>query len=126
MRPQRPIDENAKESLRALLRKSKTKADFQRIQCIWLRATFAMNSDEVALAGALRVAHDAHSWHSQHHEVGHDDFLRWTVSERSPWRGTPGSRSPRSGLGTAARPRACERFALRAVPTTAEAAEPAA
>ena len=50
MRPQRPITEEAKESLKKLLKKTKTKADFQRIQCIWLRATFGMPSDQVAVA----------------------------------------------------------------------------
>lgn len=56
MRPQRPIREQAKESLKALLKKTKTKADFQRVQCIWLRAVFGMSSDQVSLAIGLRPA----------------------------------------------------------------------
>ena len=48
MRPQRPISEQAKGSLKELLKKTKTKADFQRVQCIWLRARFGMSSDQVA------------------------------------------------------------------------------
>jgi transposase len=56
MRPQRPIREQAKESLKALLKKTKTKADFQRVQSVWLRAVFAMSSDQVALAIGLRPA----------------------------------------------------------------------
>ena len=50
MRPQRPISEQAKGSLKELLKKTKTKADFQRVQCIWLRATLGMSSDQVALS----------------------------------------------------------------------------
>jgi transposase len=50
MRPQRPISEQAKGSLKELLKKTKTKADFQRVQCIWLLATFGMSSDQVALS----------------------------------------------------------------------------
>jgi transposase len=50
MRPQRPISEKAKKSLEGLLKKTKIKADFQRIQCIWLRAALGMSSDQVALA----------------------------------------------------------------------------
>jgi transposase len=50
MRPQRPISEKAKESLEELLKETKTKSDFRRVQCVWLRAAFAMSSDEVALA----------------------------------------------------------------------------
>ena len=44
MRPQRPISEEAKASLRELLKKTKTKTDFQRVQCVWLRAELGMNS----------------------------------------------------------------------------------
>ncbi|MDY6843772.1 MAG: winged helix-turn-helix domain-containing protein [Thermodesulfobacteriota bacterium] len=50
MRPQRPINEEAKESLKELLKKTKAKADFQRVQCVWLRATFGMSSDQIAAA----------------------------------------------------------------------------
>jgi len=50
MRPQRPVNEDAKKSLKDLLKKTKTKADFQRVQCLWLRAEFAMSSDQVGIA----------------------------------------------------------------------------
>jgi transposase len=50
MRPQRPIGEEAKESLKQLLKKTKTKADFQRVQCVWLRAALEMSSPQVARA----------------------------------------------------------------------------
>ena len=56
MRPQRPIGEEATGSLKKLLKKTKTKADFQRVQCMWLRAAFSMSSDQVALAVGLSPA----------------------------------------------------------------------
>jgi transposase len=36
--------------LKELLKKTKTKADFQRVQSIWLRAALEISSDQVALA----------------------------------------------------------------------------
>ncbi len=56
MRPQRPISEDATGSLGKLLKKTKTKADFQRVQCMWLRAVFSMSSEQVALAVGLSSA----------------------------------------------------------------------
>jgi len=50
MRPQRPISEQAKESLRELLAKTKNKADFQRVQCVWLRILLGLSSVMVAKA----------------------------------------------------------------------------
>jgi transposase len=50
MRPQRPISEDNQESLRKLLKKVRTKEDFQRVQCLWLRATLGLNSYEVSRA----------------------------------------------------------------------------
>ncbi|RPJ81044.1 MAG: winged helix-turn-helix domain-containing protein [Deltaproteobacteria bacterium] len=50
MRPQRPVTEEEKKSLQDLLKKTKTKADFQRVQCLWLRAEFAMSSEHVGTA----------------------------------------------------------------------------
>ena len=48
MRPQRPISEEKQISLKGLLRATKTKADFQRVQCLWLRASMGLSSYEVA------------------------------------------------------------------------------
>lgn len=50
MRPQRPITKKAKVSLEDLLNKTKTKADFQRVQCVWLRAELGMDSTTVGKA----------------------------------------------------------------------------
>jgi transposase len=50
MRPQRPISEDEKKSLQELLKKTKTKANFQRVQSVWLRAYLSLTSSQVAQA----------------------------------------------------------------------------
>jgi transposase len=50
MRPPRPIDEQAEAPLARLLRQAKTKADFQRVQCLWLRASLGLTHRQVARA----------------------------------------------------------------------------
>jgi transposase len=74
MRPQRPISEKAKESLEELLKETKTKSDFRRVQCIWLRAEFAMSSDEVALAVGLSPATVKKLW-SQYFSGGEEVLI---------------------------------------------------
>jgi len=74
MRPQRPIGEQAKASLQALLKNTKTKADFQRVQCIWLRAVFGMSSDQVSVAVGLRPATVKKLW-SQYFSGGEDVLI---------------------------------------------------
>jgi transposase len=48
MRPQRPIDDKAKVALAQLLKEVKNKSDYQRVQCVWLRAVLGLNHKEVA------------------------------------------------------------------------------
>ena len=74
MRPQRPINEQAKESLKELLKKTKAKADFQRVQCIWLRAAFGMSSDQVALAVGFSPATVKKLW-SQYFSEGEEVLI---------------------------------------------------
>jgi len=50
MRPQRPLPAGAAEELRVLLKEAKTRGQFQRVQCVWLRATRGLSSEEVAHA----------------------------------------------------------------------------
>jgi len=50
MRPRRLLSDDQKERLRLLLSKTETKADFQRVQCIWLRTVLNLSSDAVAKA----------------------------------------------------------------------------
>ena len=50
MRKPRPIPEDAAESLSKRLKEAETKSEFQRIQCVWLRASLHLSSDQVAVA----------------------------------------------------------------------------
>jgi transposase len=74
MRPQRPISEQAKQTLRELLKKTKTKADFQRVQCIWLRAALGMSSGQVALAVGFSPATVKKLW-SQYFSGGEEVLI---------------------------------------------------
>ena len=45
----KPLLEGAKETLRRALQRAKSKAEFQRIQCVWLRAALGLSSAQVAI-----------------------------------------------------------------------------
>lgn len=74
MRPQRPINDEAKESLRKLLAKTKHKADFQRVQVVWLRAAMGMSSEQVAIAVGFNPATVKKIW-SQYFAHGEKALL---------------------------------------------------
>ncbi|MCX5812629.1 MAG: winged helix-turn-helix domain-containing protein [Proteobacteria bacterium] len=50
MRKPAPLPAGSKESLEQLLKKVKTKTQFQKVQCLWLRASLGLSSDDVAIA----------------------------------------------------------------------------
>lgn len=50
MRPAQEISKQQKESLQQLLSQTKTKSDFQRVQCLWLRALLKLSSSDVGTA----------------------------------------------------------------------------
>jgi transposase len=50
MRPARDFPKGASEQLSEALKQAKTKAEFQRIQCLWLRVSLGLNADQVATA----------------------------------------------------------------------------
>ena len=50
MRTPRPIDEKAQGRVAQLLRQTQTKSDFQRVQCVWLRACLRLSSAQIAQA----------------------------------------------------------------------------
>lgn len=50
MRTPKPIPGKAVARLGAALKKAKTKAAFQRVQCLWLRAALGLSSEQVAEA----------------------------------------------------------------------------
>jgi transposase len=45
-----PMPEGAVERLAPLLKEAQSKAEYQRIQCVWLRATLGLNSQQIAEA----------------------------------------------------------------------------
>jgi len=60
MRPPRPMPEGSEARLALLLKEAKSKAEYQRVQCVWLRAALGMSAPEVAVAlgwnpGTVRV-----------------------------------------------------------------------
>ena len=50
MRTAKKLSKEQQESLECLLGKVKSKADFQRVQCLWLRSALNLHSADVALA----------------------------------------------------------------------------
>jgi len=50
MRPPRAIGKEQTEALDELLRRTPRKSDYQRVQCLWLRASLGLSSPEVARA----------------------------------------------------------------------------
>ena len=50
MRIPKPIPEKAVARLGTALQKAKTKAEYQRVQCLWLRAALGLSSAQVAQA----------------------------------------------------------------------------
>src|SRR4051794_20103809 len=62
MRTPRSLPEGAAERLAALLKDAKSKAEYQRIQCVWLRAALGLRAAQIATAlgwqvGSVRQVH---------------------------------------------------------------------
>jgi len=62
MRTLGPLPEGAAERLAALLKEAKDKAEYQRIQCVWLRAALGLRAMQIATAlgwqvGSVRQVH---------------------------------------------------------------------
>lgn len=74
MRPHRPVKEGAKESLKELLKKTRSKADFQRVQCVWLRAAWGLSSQQVAQAVGWSPATVRKLW-SEYFWVGKEALI---------------------------------------------------
>jgi hypothetical protein len=55
MRMPRPLPEGAAERLAAMLKEAKTKAEYQRIQCVWLRAALGFRAAQIATALGWQV-----------------------------------------------------------------------
>ncbi len=68
MRKPRPISEPAQERLGQLLKQAKSKAEFQRVQCVWLRAALGLSAAQIAeaigwTAGSVRQLHSRYLRH---------------------------------------------------------------
>ena len=62
MRTPRPLPDGAAERLATLLKEAKGKAQYQRIQCVWLRAALGLRATQIAAAlgwqvGSVRQVH---------------------------------------------------------------------
>jgi transposase len=65
MRTPQAFPEGAAERLAAMLKEAKSKADYQRIQCVWLRAALGLRAAQIAVAlgwqvGSVRQVHSAY------------------------------------------------------------------
>jgi hypothetical protein len=50
MRTPQPLPDGAAERLAALLPQAKNKAEYQRIQCVWMRAALGLRAAQIATA----------------------------------------------------------------------------
>jgi transposase len=62
MRTPQPLPDGSAERLTALLKEAKDKAEYQRIQCVWLRAALGLRAAQIATAlgwqvGSVRQVH---------------------------------------------------------------------
>src|SRR3954462_4533635 len=67
MRTPQPLPDGAAERLAAMLKEAKRKADYQRIQCVWLRAALGLRAAQIAMALGWQVGSV---------RQGHSDYLR--------------------------------------------------
>src|SRR3954447_16568623 len=70
MRTPVPLPEGAAERLAALLKEAKSKAEYQRIQCVWLRAALGLRDLQIAAAlgwqvGSVRQVHSDYLRHGE-------------------------------------------------------------
>jgi DNA-directed RNA polymerase specialized sigma24 family protein len=62
MRTPQPFPDGTAERLAAMLKEANSKADYQRIQCVWLRAVLGLRAAQIATAlgwqvGSVRQIH---------------------------------------------------------------------
>jgi transposase len=70
MQALRPLPEGAAERLAAMLEEAKSKAEYQRIQCVWLRAALGLRAAQIATAlgwqvGSVRQVHSDYLRHGE-------------------------------------------------------------
>ncbi|MBV9032872.1 MAG: helix-turn-helix domain-containing protein [Acidobacteriaceae bacterium] len=66
-----PFPEGTVERLTPLLQQAKTKAQYQRIQCVWLRATLGLSAPQIAqaLGWPAQSVRQLHSEYVRHGEA---------------------------------------------------------
>src|SRR3954466_7802413 len=70
MRTPQPLPEGTAERLAALLKEAKDKTEYQRIQCVWLRAALGLRATQIATAlgwqvGSVRSVHSDYLRHGE-------------------------------------------------------------
>jgi transposase len=78
MRPKRPFPEGSAEKLKLALKKARSKQEFQRIQCLWMRAGVGLSTRQIA---------DSLGWHVCSVQRLHARYLREGEAALGPGRG---------------------------------------
>jgi transposase len=68
------MPKGAEESLKRLMRKTKTKADYQRVIAVWLRATLKVSASQIATAIGWSTS-SVHRIHSKYFQQGESALL---------------------------------------------------
>jgi transposase len=71
MRKHLPLPDEALERIGALLTQTRTKADFRRVQCVWLRGKLGLSNEQIALAVGWS-ANTVRAWHSRYLRGGEE------------------------------------------------------
>jgi transposase len=71
MRKHTPLLEGAVERVGALLARTQTKADFRRVQCVWLRGKLGLSNEQIAVAVGWSP-NTVRAWHSRYLRYGED------------------------------------------------------
>ena len=74
MRKRTPLSGDAIERVGALLGQTRTKADFRRVQCVWLRASLGLSNEEIAVVVGLSP-NTVRALHSRYLRHGEDALL---------------------------------------------------
>ena len=75
MRTYQPLPCEAKQRVSALLKQTKTKADYQRVLCVWLRVALGLTTDKIAIAigwkrESVRQVHSTYLKHGEDALIG--------------------------------------------------------
>lgn len=74
MRTPKPMPAGAQESLKILMRRTKTKADCQRVMAVWLRASLRLSASQIATALGWSTS-SVHRVHSKYFQQGESALL---------------------------------------------------